>query len=139
MPPARQWSPWYLLPPVLGLLTAIVLWGCAGGAGTGSGGTTGVVRQDIAVGDRQKDWALVYYQSWRRDGKSTYLQLARNQMAQAIRTYFAIQVRIGHSFPDFYNIDRKRREGCRFLREMDRDASKFRVTLADLTREGCLR
>ena len=125
----------YWLPFVLGLLTAGLLWGCAGTRDAGQA----PVRRDIAIGDRQKDWALVYYQSWRRDGKDTYLRLAREQMASAIRTYFAAQVRMGHSYPDFYIVDRKRREGCRFLREMDRDAGKFRVVLESRAREGCLR
>ena len=123
----------YWLPFVLGLLAALLLWGCSS---TQSGRP---VRQDIAIGDRQKDWALVYYQSWRRDGKADYLRLARTQMAQAIKTYFQLQVKIGHSYPDFYVIDRRRRESCRFLHEIDRDAGKFRVMLEDTAREGCLR
>jgi len=50
----------YWLPFVLGIATALLLWGCA---------TDGIrkgppIRRDIAVADRHKDWALVYYQSW---------------------------------------------------------------------------
>jgi hypothetical protein len=126
----------YRLPFVLGVATALLLWGCAGSDLSGGGGP---VRRDIAIGDRQRDWALVYYQSWRRDRNHNYLQLARHEMAGAIKTYFALQVRIGHSYPDFYILDRKRREGCRYLSEIDRDAGKFRVMLDDTGSEGCLR
>ena len=125
----------YWLPIVLGVTAALLLWGCAGSE-LGSGGP---VRRDIAIGDRQKDWALVYYQSWRRDRNHDYLRLARREMAGAVKTYFDLQVRIGHSYPDFYVLDRKRREGCRYLSEIDRDAGKFRVPLDDSAREGCLR
>ena len=123
------------LPFLLGLLTAIVLWGCAE-SGVRKGPP---VRRDIALGDRQVDWALVYYQSWHRERNAHYLRLARRQMADAIKTYFDIQVRIGHSYPDFYDVDFKRREGCRYLSEIDRDASKFRIALEDTDRFGCLR
>ena len=126
----------YWIPFGLGLLAAVLLWGCTGGAyGPGTGGP---VRRDMAVGDRRKDWALVYYQSWRRDQKADYLRLARTEMAAAVKHYFDLQVRIGHSYPDFYNLDRKRRESCRFLHEMDRDAGKYRIALEDANREGCL-
>jgi hypothetical protein len=125
----------YWLPIGLGVVTALLLWGCAGGYEPSSAGHP--VRPDIAIGDRQKDWALVYYQSWRRDRNHAYLRLARQEMAASIRTYFDIQVRIGHSYPDFYIVDRKRREGCRYLSEIDRDAFKFRVMLEDDARFGC--
>ncbi len=126
----RIWFPF-----VLGLLAAIVLWGCAE-SGVRKGPP---VRGDIALGDRQVDWALVYYQSWHRQRNEHYLRLARRQMADAIRTYFSIQVRIGHSYPDFYDVDFKRRESCRYLSEIDRDASKYRIELDDTERFGCLR
>ena len=126
----RHWIPF-----ALGLLTAVLLWGCSGS--TQGPGTGGPVRRDMALGDRRKDWAFVYYQSWRRDRNAEYLRLARAEMAAAVEAYFALQVRIGHSYPDFYDLDRRRRESCRFLREMDRDAGKFRIALNDLSRDGC--
>ena len=130
----------YWLPFALGLVTAVILWGCASGTDWGSPSSAGApVRQDMILGDRKKDWALVYYQSWRREREPHYLLLAREQMADAVRTYFELQVRIGHSYPDFYVLDRKRRESCRFLHEIDRDAGKYRVPLDDTAREGCFR
>jgi hypothetical protein len=125
----------FWLPFGLGLATALILWGC-----TGDGIRKGPpVRRDIAIGDRQRDWALVYYQSWLRQRNGDYLRLARRQMADAVKTYFEIQVRIGHSYPDFYRVDDRRLEGCRYLDEIDRDALKFRVLLEDTARDGCLR
>lgn len=125
-----------LFLPILLALTAL---GILSGCSAGSAGSGQPVRREIEFGDRQKDWALVYYQSWRRAKDGFYLNLARNQMAQSIRTYFDIQVKIGHSWPDFYIVDRKRREGCRFLKEMDREAGKFQVILQSAEREGCLK
>jgi hypothetical protein len=86
---------------------------------------------------RQQDWALVYFQSWRENRDAAYLNLSRRHMASAVRSYFDLQVRIGHSFPNFYIIDRRRRSGCRFLDEVDRLAQRFRVALADTSSQGC--
>jgi hypothetical protein len=130
----------YWLPFGLGLVTALLLWGCTSGPGGDGPSSAGApVRRDMQLGDRKQDWALVYYQSWRRQREPHYLLLARAQMADAVKTYFDLQVRIGHSYPDFYILDRKRRESCRFLNEIDRDAGKFRVPLEDTAREGCLK
>ena len=95
------------------------------------------LRKEIQIGDRYRDWALVYYQSWRRDRKSEFLQLARTQMAQAIMKYFEIQQKMGHSFPAFYEVDDKRRESCDFLSEMDRMGFRFQVAFQNSLRTGC--
>ena len=97
------------------------------------------VRQEMSFGDRQREWAMVFFQSWRRDHNVAYLSLSRSHMATAVKTYFRLQVRIGHSYPDFYLLDRRRRQGCRFLEEIDNLAKKFQVPLDDEGREGCLR
>ena len=117
---------------------AVLTVGCSGGGGSDATEAGVPLRREIQFGDRQKDWALVYYQSWRRAKDEFYLQRARDQMAQAIKTYFDIQVKIGHSYPDFYTVDRKRRESCRFLQQMDREAGKFRVVLSSTASQGCL-
>lgn len=95
------------------------------------------LRQEIGVGDRQKDWALVYYQSWRRDHKPEFLKMAREQMALAIQTYYEVQLKMGHSFPDFYQLDIKRRESCDFLAEMERMGFRFQVRFDSDSRKGC--
>ena len=115
------------------IATVMALWGCSLGSGIDL-----PVRLEMQVGDRERDWALVFFQSWRQHRESTYLNLSRQHMAQAVRTYFDLQVKIGHSFPDFYTLDRRRRSGCRFLDEIDRLAARFRVPLADGGMEGCL-
>ncbi len=97
------------------------------------------VRKEIAIADRQKDWALVYYQSWRRARDGFYLRLARDRMSDAVRSYFVLQMKIGHSYPDFYIADEKRLESCRFLKEMDREAGKYQVRLENTDRQGCLK
>lgn len=123
------------LPLLLGLVAALVLWGCSeNGIRKGP-----PARRDIAIGDRQKDWALVYYQSYLRDHNADYLRLARQQMADAVKTYFAVQVRIGFSYPDFYTVDDKRLEGCRYLDTIDHEALRHSITLNDTARVGCLR
>ena len=124
-------------------VVAAALWGC-----TSPQSPAGAVEPEVATrpvrlamrdGDRQREWALVFFQSWRIEHNGTYLKLSRHHMAKAVKTYFALQVRIGHSFPDFYDLDRRRRQGCRFLAEIDTIARKFRVPLADRGREGCFR
>ena len=97
------------------------------------------IRREIAAGDRQKDWALVFYQSWRREKDGNYLVLARAQLQMSIQTYFNLQVKMGHSYPDFYIVDRKRREGCRFLDQMEREAGRFRILIDVSTLGGCFR
>ena len=100
-----------------------------------------VVRREMQVGDRQRDWALVYYHSWRVQRKPGYLELSRRYMYRAITTYFTLQKKIGHSYPDFYIIDDRRRAGCLFLNEMNRKAAMFgrsesEVHPGEMT-EGC--
>lgn len=116
-----------------GLVLTVLIWGCSGPSSP-----VVPIRREIAAGDRQMDWALVYYQSWRRAGDELYLRLAGQQMAQAVRTYFDLQVKMGHSFPDFYIVDRKRRRGCRFIVQMEREASRSRVPLQVPDLGGCL-
>lgn len=96
------------------------------------------VRVEMVAAARLQDWALIFFQSWRENRKDEYLNLSRRHMASAVKTYFELQVRIGHSFPDFYTIDRRRRTGCRFLDEIDRLAQRFRVSLASTSTEGCV-
>ncbi len=97
------------------------------------------VRQEMSFGDRQREWALVFFQSWRREQNGAYLNLSRSHMASAVKIYFKLQVRIGHSYPDFYTLDLRRRQGCQFLEEIDSLARKFRVPLSESGSEGCLK
>ena len=123
----------------IGLCTAtvLILWGCAFLGGSEDSPNL-PVRAEMTAGDRERDWALVYFQSWRQNREGTYLDLSRRHMSQAISTYFDLQVKIGHSFPDFYAIDRRRRSGCRFLDEIDRLAARFRVVISNPTMRGCI-
>jgi len=95
------------------------------------------VRRELQGGDRSRDWGVVYYKSWRQDHNREYLRLARRHTASAIQRYLELQVRLGHSYPDFYDIDQRRVEGCYFLRQLDREALRFGVTFDDDGREGC--
>ena len=97
-----------------------------------------LLRQEIEVGDRQREWALVYFQSWRQHKDGSYLILSRQHMASAVELWFRLQLRIGHSYPDFYLIDKRRRKGCEFLDEIDRLALKFNVPVFNLSQTGCL-
>ena len=113
------------------VLAALLLWGCAGELRL-------PLRQEIAWGDRQREWGLVYYQSWRREKEPNYLRMARRHLAQAIRTYYQLQVRMGHSYPDFYEVDALRRSSCDFLNELDRMGMRHQVEFDDASRSGCL-
>ncbi|HEX7927800.1 MAG TPA: hypothetical protein VF678_09420 [bacterium] len=95
------------------------------------------VRALISVGDRDRDWGVVYYQSWRQERKASYLELARQHTSHAVVFYLDLQKRLGHSYPDFYDIDKKRVQGCDFLRQMDREALRYQVMLPDTNRDGC--
>lgn len=98
------------------------------------------VQEEIQLGDRNWDWALVYYYSWRdKKDNSNYLQLSRRNMQLAISRYFTLQKTIGHTYPSFYNLDKRRRRGCRFLKEIDRLALKHRLVYDFTHPEGCLR
>ena len=118
---------------IIGGVILLLPWGCIGSS------PRVPIRREIALGDRKVDWALVYYQSWRRDKDGIYLQLARKHKVDAINSYFQLQVKMGHSYPDFYIVDRKRRRGCRFLHQMEREAGRFQVMLAEADQSGCLR
>jgi len=97
------------------------------------------VRERMEQGDRYMDWGLVYYNSWLRDRNQHYLDLARNHTQSAVREYFQLQLALGHAYPDFYILDKRRLRGCRFLREIDGAAARNRADLSSSGREGCLR
>jgi hypothetical protein len=97
------------------------------------------VRERMEQGDRYMDWGLVYYNSWLRDHNQHYLDLAREHTQSAVREYFELQLALGHSYPNFYLLDKRRLRGCRFLREIDGAAARNRVELSESDRDGCLR
>jgi len=98
-------------------------------------------REEVRVfrekADLERNWALVYYRSWRRGGDVRYLELSRQHMANAVSNYFNLQVSMGHSFPTFYDIDQVRLEGCGFLREVESQAQLYEIPLAPIAIEGC--
>ena len=114
------------------LVLATRPWGCASSADP-------TVKHRMDVGDRKMEWGLVYFRSWLREKDGKYLNLARQNTSDAIVRYFDIQFELGHSYPAFYIIDRRRREGCRFLREIDVAAARNRIELDSSEREGCLK
>ena len=95
------------------------------------------VREEMVRGDREREWALVYFESWRQNRDGDYLVLSLDHMSTAVQIWFELQTQIGHSYPDFYVLDRKRREGCLLLTELDRLASKFQVQTGAQTKRGC--
>ncbi len=115
-------------------VAALLVWGCSAPEPLRA-----PVRVEMNSAARLHDWALIFFQSWRENRRDEYLNLSRSHMASAVKTYFELQLRIGHSFPDFYTIDRRRRTGCRFLDEIDRLAARFRVPLASTSTEGCVK
>ena len=116
---------------VIGLLLLASLSGCTS--------TLEPIRRRIEAGNRMMEWGLVYFRSWLREKDGKYLNLARHQTAGAVVRFFDLQFELGHSYPAFYIIDRRRREGCRFLREIDIAAARNGVELDDTDREGCLK
>lgn len=130
-------------PPVAGprrarVLLLVLLLGVAVVLAACSGGPNRPVHHEVARGDRQRDWAMAYYRSWSRAREPHYLHLAHEEMAGAVRTYFQVQHKIGHSYPTFYTIDRKRRAGCAMLRQFDRAAARNDVSLQQGAVLGCL-
>ena len=116
---------------VIGLLLLASLSGCAP--------TLDPIRRRIEIGNRMMEWGLVYFRSWLREKDGKYLNLARHHTAEAVVRFFDLQFELGHSYPAFYIIDKRRREGCRFLREIDIAAARNAVELDDTDREGCLK
>lgn len=95
------------------------------------------IRQEIILGDRQREWGLVYYQSWQKERNRHYLMLARQRTQEAILLYLDAQRRMGYAYPTFYVVDRRRMDGCLFLRQMQVEAAGSAVTLDDTRRVGC--
>jgi hypothetical protein len=122
----RRW----IAATVMALVLGVVLYGCSQQHLS--------VRERMEIGDRYMDWGMVYYNSWLRDRNRNYLDLARQNTENAIVQYFNLQLALGHAYPDFYILDKRRMRGCRFLREIDGAAARNRVELGN-AREGCLR
>ncbi len=114
------------------VVIAFMLWGCSFQAESS-------VARRLEIGDRELEWGMVFYRSWLRERNGKYLRLARRHTADAVVQFFEIQFDLGHAYPDFYIIDRRRRQGCRFLREIDVAAERNRVRMEDTDREGCLK
>ena len=115
---------------IVGAAAGAVIWGCAM-MGQLS------VNQQIELGERKLEWGLVYYRSWLQDREGDYLNLARRHTASAVVNFFELQLELGHAYPVFYDIDKRRRQGCRFLREIDREARRNGVSIDDGERVGC--
>ena len=115
-----------------GMSLALLVWGC-------SGGRAPTAREEMARISRQREWAMVYYQSFQRGQNARYLALSRATLHGAIQQYFDLQVRLGHDYPDFYTVDRQRVQSCRFLHELDREAARLNLPDWDASREGCLK
>jgi hypothetical protein len=95
------------------------------------------IRQEILMGDREREWGLVYYQSWQKERNREYLVMARQRTQEAVRLYLDVQRRMGYSYPDFYIVDRRRMASCTFLRQVQLEASSSAVKLDDTARKGC--
>jgi len=89
------------------------------------------------MADRQREWGLVYYQSWQKERNRDYLVLARQRTQEAVTEYLDVQRRMGYQYPDFYVVDRRRMQSCVFLKQMQAEAASYAVTLDDTARIGC--
>jgi hypothetical protein len=95
------------------------------------------LREQIQLGDRQREWGRVYYQSWQKERNRDYLILARQSTQEAVRLYLDVQRRMGYQYPDFYIVDRRRTASCVFLRQMQVEATSLDVQLDETKRVGC--
>lgn len=122
----------------MNFLKSILIFGiCALVLATCGGPRPFVLNEALEAGDREREWALVYFLSWRKERDGRYLRLSRSYMKSAIDSYLRIQTIIGHSWPDFYDIDKRRLQSCNFLRRIDNDASRHGVALTNRSRDGC--
>ena len=121
-----------ILPLLAALALPLLIWGCSTLPDLST-------REEMALINRQREWAMVYYQSFQRDQNARYLSLSRETLHTAIQRYFDLQVRLGHDYPDFYTVDRQRVRSCSFLRELDRQAARLRIDGWDADRDGCLK
>jgi len=95
------------------------------------------IRLQIQQGDREREWGLLYYQSWQKQRNRTFLLLARERTQQAVRLYLDAQRRMGYAYPDFYLVDRRRMASCLFLTQLEREAVGFDVQIDHSRRVGC--
>jgi hypothetical protein len=116
------------LLPLLPLLGALLL-GCAGDRPK--------FRDEIGYADRQREWGLVYYQSWQKERNRDYLVLARQRTQEAVSLYLDVQRRMGYAYPDFYVVDKRRQQSCIFLSQMQAEAESYAVRLRETQRLGC--
>lgn len=94
-------------------------------------------RDEISLADRQREWGLVYFQSWQKERNRDYLVLARQRTQEAVTAYLEVQRRMGYSYPDFYVVDKRRMQSCSFLRQMQAEAESFALKLDESRRAGC--
>jgi hypothetical protein len=95
------------------------------------------LRNEISMADRQREWGLVYYQSWQKERNQDYLVMARQRTPEAVTEYLDVQRRMGYAYPDFYVVDRRRMQSCVFLKQMQAEAASYGIKLEDTRRLGC--
>lgn len=131
--PRPAWRPgWRTLPLLamtLALLGSALLPGCSP--------VPPALRLQVQEGDREREWGLLYYASWRKERNSTYLLLSRERTQQAILLYLDVQRRMGYAYPDFYLVDHRRAASCRFLTQLQREADGYDIRMDRQPRAGC--
>lgn len=95
------------------------------------------IRLQIQAGDREREWGLLYYQSWQKQRNRTFLLLARERTQEAVRIYLDVQRRMGYAYPDFYVVDHRRVASCLFLTQLQREAVGFDIQIDNPRRVGC--
>jgi len=108
---------------------------CAGSEPQGAKWPT--VREELAVYDQQMNWGLIYYQSWIKEKNPRYLVLSREHIFTAVNHYHYLQREMGTGFPDYYIVNRRRRIGCTYLKELDAAALRYQVDLPNTSDSGC--
>lgn len=96
-----------------------------------------VLSEEIMWADRQREWGLVYYQSWQKERNRDYLLLSRRRTQEAILLYLDVQRRMGYAYPTFYVVDARRVASCQFLTQVQLEAASYAVSLDETERKGC--
>jgi len=125
----RGWRPFPPLAGALVILASALLFGCTS--------LQPPLRLEVQEGDREREWGLLYYQSWQKERNRAYLVLARQRTQEAILIYLDVQRRMGYAYPDFYLVDHRRTASCHFLTQLQREAAGFEIRLDDQARAGC--
>lgn len=92
----------------------------------------------LVSGDEHVNWALTYFESWRRDRQPRYLTLSLDHTQAAIDTFYQLQQDTSPIVTEFYIVKERRMHSCRMLFELQQHTSSAMAGKLAQSQQQCV-